>query len=264
MRALARASEDSVLAEWSGLGYYRRARNLHAGARLIVGEHGGRFPCSAADLQTLPGIGRYTAAAIASIAFAQPMAVVDGNVGRVLSRVRGRTLAGERIWSAAQELIDEKRPGDFNQAMMELGATVCLPAQPLCSQCPVRRFCRTRGIGPRSKRNPRHVRREIAYLLAQRRDMVLLVRRSATHRLMPGMWELPEIQLSEGERKRMLFSLTHSITATNYKVKVLSADEDVPIHPAPSGSKRWIGKARLRHVPLTGLAGKILRRAGML
>ena len=262
VRSLARSAEAAVLAEWSGLGYYRRARNLRAAARAIVREHGGRFPRCSVDLRALPGIGRYTAAAIASIAFAEPIAVVDGNVERVLSRVRGRALAGERMWSAAQELLDEKRPGDFNQAMMELGATVCLPAQPLCSQCPVRRFCRTKGGGPRSKRNPRQKRRAIVYLLAQRGDAVLLTRRAATHRLMPGMWELPEVRLSQHEHK-LLFSLAHSITTTNYKVRVMSGGDSATL-PVRPGSKRWIRRARLAEIPLTGLAGKILRRAGML
>lgn len=263
VRALARATDAAVVAEWSGLGYYRRAHNLRAAAKWIVRERGGKFPRSAADLQSLPGIGRYTAAAIASIAFAEPVAVVDGNVARVLSRVKGRALAGERMWSAAQELLDQRRPGDFNQAMMELGATVCLSAQPLCAGCPVRKFCRTRGVGSRGKRKPSQKRRAIAYLLAQRRDAVLLTRRAATHRLMPGMWELPEIHLSQGDHK-ILFSLTHSITMTNYRVRVVGAGANAPLHFARSGAGRWTRNARLAEIPLTGLAGKILRRAGVI
>src|SRR5580704_14564302 len=127
---LASARESSVLAAWSGLGYYRRARMLHAAAKRIVKEHGGKFPGGAEDLRALPGIGRYTAAAIASIAFGQPVAVVDGNVERVLQRVHGKNMAGEELWRAAGELLSQQRSGDFNQAMMELGATVCLPRQP--------------------------------------------------------------------------------------------------------------------------------------
>src|SRR5580704_14876171 len=130
LEKLASAREASVLATWSGLGYYRRARMLHAAAKMIVKEHEGEFPRSVEELRALPGIGRYTAAAIASIAFDQPVAVVDGNVERVLQRVQGRNLAGEDLWRVAEELVSPERPGDFNQAMMELGATVCLPRQP--------------------------------------------------------------------------------------------------------------------------------------
>ena len=134
---LAAARQASVLAAWSGLGYYRRARMLHAAAKVIVREHGGKLPASEERLRELPGIGRYTAAAIASIAFDEPVAVVDGNVERVLQRVAGKRLAGEELWTAANRLLDAKRPGDFNQAMMELGAVVCTPRAPACLTCPV-------------------------------------------------------------------------------------------------------------------------------
>src|SRR6202451_77773 len=139
----AKAREPSVLAAWSGLGYYRRARMLHAAAKQIVRE--GKFPQTSTALRDLPGIGRYTAAAIASIAFAEPVAVVDGNVERVLQRLTGSHLATPQIWQHAQQLLDPSRPGDFNQAMMELGATVCVPGEPRCLLCPVRKHCVTRG-----------------------------------------------------------------------------------------------------------------------
>src|SRR5580658_2719451 len=116
---LARARQPSVLAAWSGLGYYRRARMLHAAAKVVVRDRDGKFPASADGLRVLPGVGRYTAAAIASIAFDEPVAVVDGNVERVLQRVSGQYLAGEEFWLAAEKLLDRNRPGDFNQAMME-------------------------------------------------------------------------------------------------------------------------------------------------
>ncbi len=145
MQKLASARESSVLAAWSGLGYYRRARMMHAAAKVIVKEHGGRFPGTVAELRALPGIGRYTAAAIASIVFSAPAAVVDGNVERVLGRVLGTGLAGETFWQTAEALLSRRRPGDFNQAMMELGALVCLPRQPKCSVCPVFSLCATRG-----------------------------------------------------------------------------------------------------------------------
>src|SRR5271163_3083578 len=139
---LAAARENSVLAAWSGLGYYRRARMLHQAAKLIVRELHGCFPPAEAELRKLPGVGRYTAAAVASIAFGESTAVVDGNVERVLHRLSSKRYSGEPLWAMANTLLDPRRPGDHNQAMMELGATVCLPRQPLCAACPVMRFCR--------------------------------------------------------------------------------------------------------------------------
>ena len=142
---LAAAREASVLASWSGLGYYRRARMMHAAAKKVVKEYDGEFPANEQDLRTLPGIGRYTAAAIASIAFGEPTAVVDGNVERVLQRLSGKSVNVEQLWESANAVLDQKRPGDFNQAMMELGATVCLPRGPLCTVCPIFTLCRARG-----------------------------------------------------------------------------------------------------------------------
>ncbi|HYX69772.1 MAG TPA: A/G-specific adenine glycosylase, partial [Terriglobales bacterium] len=130
VRALARARQSSVLAAWSGLGYYRRARALHAAARRLVRDFDGGFPRTAEAMRTLPGIGRYTAAAVSSIAFGEPQAVVDGNVERVLERLVGRHLPAAQAWELAAQLLDRAHPGDFNQAMMELGATVCLPREP--------------------------------------------------------------------------------------------------------------------------------------
>src|SRR5581483_1631193 len=155
VKNLAAARLTAVLAEWSGLGYYHRARNLHAAAKAIVRQFGGVFPQTAESLCELPGIGRYTAAAIASIAFNEPVAVLDGNVERVLRRLCNRLNSNPQSWAAAQEALDHHRPGDFNQAMMELGATVCLPNEPLCVQCPIRKFCRTRGPGISRRTKPR-------------------------------------------------------------------------------------------------------------
>ncbi|XP_032969249.1 adenine DNA glycosylase isoform X7 [Rhinolophus ferrumequinum] len=149
LQDLARASLEEVNQLWAGLGYYSRGRRLQEGARKVVEELGGHVPRTAETLQRLlPGVGRYTAGAIASIAFGQATGVVDGNVVRVLCRVRAigadasSTLVSQQLWSLAQELVDPARPGDFNQAAMELGATVCTPQRPLCSQCPVQSLCR--------------------------------------------------------------------------------------------------------------------------
>lgn len=149
LQDLASASLEEVNQLWAGLGYYSRGRRLQEGARKVVEELGGHMPCTAETLQKLlPGVGRYTAGAIASIAFGQVTGVVDGNVIRVLCRVRAigadpsSTPVSQQLWSLAQQLVDPARPGDFNQAAMELGAMVCTPQRPLCSDCPVQRLCR--------------------------------------------------------------------------------------------------------------------------
>jgi A/G-specific adenine glycosylase len=257
VQKLAAARESSVLAAWAGLGYYRRARMLHAAARRIVHQYSGKFPMTSAELRMLPGIGRYTSAAIASIAFDEPVAAVDGNVERVLQRVLGKRIPGEGLWQTADKLLSRNRPGDFNQAMMELGATVCVPRQPKCLRCPVINMCATRGelwdtrdVAPQKKR-------EISYALDCRNGSVLLVKRDNKLTLMPGMWELPEIRPANGSDPAWL-TLRHSITVTNYLVRVVQCE-------LPDGaSGRWVAKSRLKGLPLTGLAQKILRAAEII
>lgn len=251
VQKLAAAREASVLAQWSGLGYYRRARNLHAAAKVVAKER--QFPRSSAELHRLPGIGRYTAAAIASIAFGEPVAVVDGNVDRVIARITGRNVSGEQVWAMAEQLLSREYPGDFNQAMMEIGATVCLPGEPNCSECPVRGFCRTRGRHASTVKAPRQNKREIAFALERRDGSVLLVQRSANEQLMPGMWELPQVAPQASDEQ--LFSVRHSITVTDYKVQVVGRN-------AAEGT--WVRRERLNKLPLTGLTKKILRRAGII
>jgi len=248
---LAAAREASVLAAWSGLGYYRRARLLHSAAKTIVAEYAGKLPTSAEELRDLPGIGRYTATAIASIAFGEPVAVVDGNVERVLERVQGRSLAGKEFWREAEGLLRRSRPGDFNQAMMELGATVCLPTRPNCLACPVVELCASRGELTRPAKKPRQKKREIHYALARRNGSVLLVRRPKVASLMPGMWELPEIPAVINGKS--IVTLQHSITVTDYTVRV--REESLP-ETLPG---KWIAQSRLNTTALTGLARKILR-----
>ena len=257
VQKLARAREASVLAAWSGLGYYRRARMLHAAAKVIVREHGGEFPSTAAALRELPGVGRYTAAAIASIAFGESVAVVDGNVERVLQRMSGERLPGESLWEVASDLLDQKRPGDFNQAMMELGATVCTPRAPACLTCPVVEMCATRGELAGSATGVRQRKREINYVLDCQNGRVFLVQRARDASLMAGMWELPEVANRNGV-SNPLFTLRHSITVTDYTVRVMQGQ--------PDGAKngRWISKSRVTNLALTGLARKILRAAGII
>jgi A/G-specific adenine glycosylase len=254
---LASARESSVLAAWSGLGYYRRARMMHAAARVIVKHHAGRFPRQISELRALPGIGRYTAAAIASIAFNVSAAVVDGNVERVLGRVFGAGLTGEPLWQIAEKLLSPERPGDFNQAMMELGATVCIPRQPRCPDCPVFSLCATRGTVHVPRKPARQKRRDICYALDHRKSSVFLVQRPKDASLMPGMWELPEIPASSWTGNAGL-TVRHSITVTDYTVHVMRGPVRVESHG------QWVAKARVSRLPLTGLARKILRRAQVI
>lgn len=236
--ALALAPEDEVLAAWSGLGYYRRARMLHKAAQFVVKELAGKIPGQSDELRKLPGVGEYTCAAIASIAFGESIAVVDGNVERVLLRVTGRaeeaTAAGKAfIRVQAGLLVPHKRvahhsnaAGDHNQGMMELGATVCLPRGPLCLGCPVYDLCATKGehvTAPKGKQRSQTV----AYLLETRKDgartEVLLERRGDESSLMPGMLELPMLPLDAVEEREPILRVRHSITNTNYYVEIYTA-----------------------------------------
>ena len=267
--ALAQAEEPAVLAAWSGLGYYRRAKLMHKAAKLVVQEHQGVLPRTAEQLRELPGIGEYTSSAIASIAFGEPVAVVDGNVERVLLRIfpGHEQPPAKANWfrARAATLLDPQRPGDFNQSMMELGAMICLPQRPLCLQCPVQPFCATRGEhqapAPKKMRN-----RHIAYALLRRNrsgtSQVLLQQRPSSASLMPGMWELPEVTMSDGDHDRVEITLRHAITVTNYQVQVLRFSEREAAVRFPSGEspRQWTKSSELSTLPLTGLARKVLRR----
>ncbi len=284
VHALAAASEDEVLASWSGLGYYRRARFLHKGAKAVVADHNGKLPRTSAELRTLPGIGAYTSAAIASIAYGQTAAVVDGNVERVLLRQTGSgeggaatngktspTLTTAEIQQLATQLIDPLRPGDFNQAMMELGATVCLPRNPLCLQCPVQASCKTRGEHPTTERKP-SVTAEIAFALVQRKrrgaDEILLEQRPASATVMSGMWELPSVPQSPSTAApnpdKPPLVLRHAIMQTNYRVAVIPFPANTSSLPNLRATQSWIKLTDLHTLPLTGLARKIFLRLGML
>ncbi len=202
--SLARASEQRVLRLWQGLGYYRRARLLHAAARAIVREHGGAIPASLDALLQLPGVGRYTAGAVASIAFGVRAPLVDGNVARVLSRwfcVKGDD-AAERLWRIADEMVPARSPGDFNQALMELGAMVCTPRAPRCEACPVQRWCRAFEAGrvdeypsAKNRKRPRVVRQDV---VAVRCNGRWLVQQRDGEGMWAGMWQLPTRESSHG------------------------------------------------------------------
>jgi A/G-specific adenine glycosylase len=283
MLALALAPESEVLATWSGLGYYRRARMLHKTAQFLTRERGGLLPNTAAELRTLPGIGEYTSAAIASIAFGESIAVVDGNVERVLLRLTGRaeikTAAGRAfVQRKASALVPKHRKGegnaagDHNQAMMELGATICLPRNPLCLHCPVYSMCRTRGEHVTTPRAPQ-LSRPAAYLLSLRKRAtvteVLLELRAEDASLMPGMYELPPLPQDAVQDREPLLRLRHAITNTNYYVQIFAAQgpEDSGLRravPAAKSDLHWVLTSRLGSLPLTGLARKALQRLDVM
>jgi A/G-specific adenine glycosylase len=257
VQTLAAAREASVLAVWSGLGYYHRARRMHQVAKLIARQRRGIFPRSAEEWRQLPGIGRYTAAAIASIAFGEAVAVVDGNVERVLDRMFGAAKERGAAWQRAESLLDRKRPGDFNQAMMELGAAVCTPRAPQCPMCPLRDWCASRGANP-ARPQPARKRKQLIYGLARRNGSVLLVQRPANASLMAGMWELPALPDAPRNRDEPVARLRHAITDTDYEVSVF-AIPPATFH-ASVANARWFAQRQWERLPLTGLARKILRR----
>jgi len=201
VESLARADLDDVYAVWTGLGYYSRARNLKHAAETVVREHDGQLPDTAEGLQELKGIGRYTAGAVASIAFDREAPLVDGNVIRVFARLLGiredsatRSVV-EHLWAVAGELVRGPRPGDLNQALMELGATLCTPRNPACLVCPVRRFCDAHAVGdaeslPIKKKKAKPSRMRAVAAWVERGGKILAVRRPETG-LMAGLWELP-------------------------------------------------------------------------
>ncbi len=204
IQALARAPIQQVLRAWEGLGYYRRAHNLHKAAQQVMTRHAGKLPSDPKTLQTLPGIGRYTAAAISSIAFGQPVAVVDGNIKRVLARLDDITASiddravEKQLWARAQALLAPENPGHFNQAMMELGATLCRPAQPQCTTCPVQQFCKARARGVQAQRPVRTPKKRIPHVDVAAgvvwhpaKPRHFLIAQRPPGGMLAGLWEFP-------------------------------------------------------------------------
>jgi A/G-specific adenine glycosylase len=247
VRALAEASQEEVLRLWSGLGYYSRARNLQKAAQEIVAKHGGKFPRDMHDALTLPGIGNYTAAAILSIAYGTKRAVLDGNVARVLARlgaIRGdlrETNRWRNLQKSANHLLDLKSPGEWNQAMMELGATLCTPRAPQCLLCPVAQSCRARRLGltdrlpeKRKKRATEEVTLAAAVFLDPRGHTFLLppsnvkTRHPAQNEIAPlvsKMWHFPTVRVREhatGELQRFLAELFPAISKNDFRLEPLS------------------------------------------
>jgi A/G-specific adenine glycosylase len=296
--SLAFATEEEVLALWSGLGYYRRARMLHKAAQFVASEHRGNLPTLSSGLRTLPGIGAYTAAAIASIAHGEAVAVVDGNVERVLCRLEGWELGSRKgggaavrrkIEELAGRLVDRAQPGDFNQALMELGAMVCLPRNPKCPECPIPGDCKTKGEHKTAPR-PRMLSREVAHALILRAARepgdveltapesagetgrtnqsdgeILLEQRPASQTVMPGLWELPTLRDPVVPEKEVRMTVRHAIMQVNYYVRIRSVYEDeAEALTVAGGERRWVPLTEAAALPLTGLTRKVLTRAHLL
>lgn len=235
--SLASASEAQVLRMWSGLGYYSRARNLRRAATQIVANHSGRFPRDPDEALALPGIGRYTAAAVLSIAYEAPLAVLDGNVARVLARVGGvrGDIREPQKWRdlsiAAQSLLAESAPGDWNQGLMELGETVCTPKTPRCHECPVARFCSAKELGlaeaiPETRKKPAQVCMTIAAaVLCDPGGRTLLVKDPGAHDdvLFSRLWQFPAVMVSVNAREELALRLRQTLGLESVALEELPA-----------------------------------------
>jgi A/G-specific adenine glycosylase len=264
IRSLADASEQQLLAAWSGLGYYTRVRNMQRAAQVTSGA----FPREHSAILSLPGIGEYTAAAIASIAFGLPHAAVDGNVMRVLTRVTNDTgdigagTTKKRIAALASSLLDRERPGEFNQAMMELGATVCLPRAPQCLVCPIQSLCEARRNGTQDRLPVKGSRAEtlrvsrVVYIV-KRKDTLLFWQRSADSAKMAGFWELPEPDhLIDPPTGTVLGRFQHSITNHDYAFEVRKAQS---VRCRQGVAHAWLDEAVLGTFPVSTTAKKALQ-----
>jgi A/G-specific adenine glycosylase len=277
VRALARASEADVLAAWSGLGYYRRARALRDAAQAIVARHDGEFPRDAEAVRALPGIGPYTTGAVLSIAFDQPEALVDGNVVRVLSRWYAHdvelTVAQRWAWDVARDLVPTPRgAGEWNQALMELGATVCTPLAPRCDTCPVAEHCLARARNlvariPRPKKRPEPIDVELVAWVVERKGALLLEQRPESGR-MAGLWQLPTVQTAPARPE--LFPAESSLklepgpelglvrhAITRHRIRLVLQKGRLSTSKLPSRA-RWVAPEELAQLALTGMARKAL------
>jgi A/G-specific adenine glycosylase len=287
---LAAASEQAVLQAWEGLGYYSRARNLHRAAQLVMEQYSGELPHTRQQLEKLPGIGRYTAGAIASIAFGQDEAALDGNIRRVIARlydiaVPARSPEGERLlWARVEENLPAGRAGDFNQALMDLGSEICTPRNPSCLICPEQELCLARQNGTQEQRPVLPARREtphytVTAAVIERAGMVLLARRPAEG-LLGGMWEFPGGKQEPGEtleaclRREIEEELGASVQVgapfgmyehayTHFSVTLhaflcrLNGEEPQALHP---DEIRWVRPEELPQYPMGKIDRQIARR----
>ncbi len=269
--SLAKAEEEEVLRLWSGLGYYSRARNLRKAAGLLMG-----FPCDVESLIQLPGIGRYTAGAIASIAFDQRAPILDGNVIRVLSRLfriseDPKSSQGQKIfWKKAEEILPQKQVGDFNQALMELGATVCVPDNPLCLLCPLESSCESKNKGdqdlfPKGKKKITYRDQILTAAVIQKGQKLLVIQRK-DRGLLQGMWEFPMV---EGDAQVLLKNWPVKPIKSLSLVRHSVLDRRLKITPwlcrltgdLPEGLKYlWILPQEIENLPSSSMNRKILTR----
>ena len=293
VQALADAPEQDVLSLWSGLGYYRRARWLHAAAKQVVSRHGGRLPDTVAELLELPGVGRYTAGAIASVAYGRVEPVLDGNVARVLARVvaletSADSAAGQRaLWNTATRLVDPTDPSSHNQALMELGALVCSPKRPACDGCPIGDHCAASARGEAERFPIKKARRQatpvraVCGLVRDRSERVLLAQRPAG--LLGGLWELPGAEVDTplaafdavrralAERAglrasagRHVATVRHVFSHRKLTLEVWAVDSwagpprQVPAETSWYPELRWLAPADVESVPLSTLTRKVL------
>lgn len=283
VRRLAAARRERVLALWAGLGYYQRARNLHRAAQEIVRKHAGPFPTSLEAALALPGVGPYTARAVLSIACGQPHAVVDGNVARVLARLfrlrlEGSQAARARLQPLADRLVSRTRPGDFNQALMELGSTICLPRRPRCRECPLERLCAARCAGieqawpPRPGKRRPPVRR-LAVLVLRRRGRWLVTHEAGG--LFSGLWHFPYARRRRGlglpralrvyldgwarlDSPRPFLRFQHGMTTGNLDLTVFVASRAANSVKGMVPRGRWVTRAQLVRLGVGAATRKIL------
>jgi len=289
--SLARARPESVLAEWSGLGYYARARNLHRAAREVVRRHGGSLPDDPATLRSLPGFGDYIAAAVASLAFGRRVPAAEANVTRVLSRVfaipgtAGTSSHRAAVLLHAASLLDRERAGDVTAALMDLGQTICVPRRPVCPGCPLRAECAAFRRGkperyPLRRRRPRPVTVHLAAAFAENGGRALLVRRRAS--FLDGLWEFPsaEGKTAEGARRRLACAIRplglrlrssspsgvarHTVVNRRLSISVFSAvaRPRFSILDSRAPSSRWFRAPDLERAAVPTLTRKIARAAG--
>jgi A/G-specific adenine glycosylase len=284
LEALAVADEEGVLEAWAGLGYYSRARNLKRAAEIVAREHRGALPRDERALRSLPGIGAYTAGAIRSIAFDEPAPLVDGNVRRVLARLLARRSPDpEETWRLARALVPDERPGAFNQALMELGATVCTPRSPACNACPLRRSCAARALAeperfpaPRERAEPRPARAVCG--IVEKSRTLLMVRRPSRG-LLGGLWEVPSaegdgldalldsIEARTGVRTARaghIGAVEHRFTHRALRLEVFRLERcGGRLRPGRGADARWCGRSERERLALSRLMRKTLELAGL-
>jgi A/G-specific adenine glycosylase len=297
VHCLAAASEQQVLRLWEGLGYYRRARQLHAAARQIVSEYGGQFPQDEKELQNLPGIGRYTAGAIASIAFDRRAAILEANTSRLLARLIGyaddpQRADGQRVlWQVAEEVLPQKNVAQFNQALMELGSLVCTPSEPNCSQCPLCSLCAARVAGKQNQIPPAKARQSYTELheaaVVVTKNGRVLVRQCAKGERWAGLWDFPRFQIEAAGplfvRKEIMSKVAaqtgiqcepgptlktfrHGVTRYRITLDCYSAEYVAGRvrNNSPDAPIRWLSRSELADLPLSTTGRKIARLANTL